>query len=57
MEIYQRKQNQIVHDLDGVFAMAADDILIVGRGDTDQEALKDHNKNWERLLFRLKQEN
>lgn len=56
MEIYQRKQNEIVQDLDGVFAMA-DDILVVGRGETDEEALNDHNKNWERLLIRLKQEN
>lgn len=56
MEIYQRKQNQIVQGLDGVFAMA-DDILIVGRGETDQEALEDHNRNWEALLMRLKDEN
>lgn len=55
-EIYQRKQNEIVEGLDGVHVMA-DDILIVGRGDTDEEAIRDHNQNLEQLLIRLRSSN
>lgn len=56
MEIYQRIQNEIIQGLDGVYVMA-DDILIVGRGETNEEAVRDHNRNLEMLLVRLRSSN
>lgn len=56
MEIYQKKQHEIVHGLNGI-AVIADDILIFGKGDTTKEAMEDHNKNLENLLIRMREKN
>lgn len=56
MEIYQMKQNEVLHGLKGI-AIMADDILIYGRGDNYEEAVKDHNINLENLLLRLRSVN
>lgn len=56
MEIYQKKQNEVLQGLKGISVMA-DDILIYGCGDSYEEAVKDHNKNLENLLTRLRKVN
>lgn len=56
MEIYQKKQNEVLQGLKGISVMA-DDILIYGCGDDYQEAVKDHNKNLENLLIRMRKVN
>lgn len=56
MEIYQRKQNEILHGLNGI-AVIADDILICGKGKTIEEATADHNRNFRSLLQRLREKN
>ena len=40
--IFAKKLNNCVHDLKGVITVA-DDILIYGTGDTNEDAYKDHN--------------
>lgn len=56
MEIFQKKMLEVVHGLRGVFVLA-DDILIVGYGDSQEDAQCDHDKNLEALLKRLKERN
>lgn len=56
MEIFQMRQNQVISGLKGVVCIA-DDILVFGKGGTKKEAIKDHNKNLEHLLQRLRKEN
>lgn len=48
-EVYQRKQHELLTGLDGVEPIA-DDILIVGCGDSDDEAVRDHDT---KLLARM----
>ena len=43
-KIFQRKLNDANIDLPGVFAVA-DDVIVVGRGETDSTAMLDHNAN------------
>lgn len=52
-EIFQHKQNEVLNGLKGVEVMA-DDLLVYGKGDTKEQAIKDHNHNLEELLKRLK---
>ena len=42
--------------LDGIF-IVADDILIIGRGETDEEARRDHDENLDQLLQRAREQN
>lgn len=56
MEIYQAKQNEILHGLKGV-AVIADDILVYGKGNNEEEAMQDHNENLLKLMQRLKIKN
>ncbi|CAH1366264.1 unnamed protein product [Tenebrio molitor] len=56
MQIYQKKQHEIVQGLRGTIAIA-DDILVYGKGKTDEEAIRDHNRNLEKLMKRLKTAN
>lgn len=56
MEIYQRRMNELVSGLEGVEIMA-DDILVYGKGENNEQALEDHNKNLENLLIRVKESN
>jgi Reverse transcriptase (RNA-dependent DNA polymerase) len=56
MEIYQQRMNEIVAGLDGVEVMA-DDILVYGKGEDQEQAMKDHNRNLENLLIRVRARN
>ncbi len=53
-EVYQRKQHELLAGLKGIEPIA-DDILIVGCGDTDQQAEKDHNLKLQALLERCRE--
>lgn len=53
-EIFQRKLNDAIADLPGVFSVA-DDILVAGEGATYQQAVDDHDKKLEALLIRCRQ--
>ncbi|XP_034058782.1 uncharacterized protein K02A2.6-like [Gymnodraco acuticeps] len=52
-EIYQRKQHELLSGLAGIEPIA-DDILVVGCGDTDAEAEEDHNTNLRALMQRCR---
>lgn len=56
MEIFQKKMLEITNGLRGIHVLA-DDILIVGYGNTHQEAQKDHDKNLENLFVKLDKAN
>ncbi len=53
-ELYQRKQHELLVDLKGIEPIA-DDILIVGCGDTEEEAIRDHDANLTALMDRCKE--
>uniref|UniRef100_A0A8C5PCI9 ribonuclease H n=1 Tax=Leptobrachium leishanense TaxID=445787 RepID=A0A8C5PCI9_9ANUR len=53
-EVYQRKQHELLCGLDGIEPIA-DDILIVGCGDTDEEAAHDHDEKLLALLDRCRE--
>ena len=48
-EKFQRRQNKLLSNLEGVDVIA-DDVLVCGCGDSDNEALRDHDKNLKALL-------
>ncbi len=50
-EEWQRRLNEALIGLPGVICIA-DDILVYGAGDTEEEVMKDHNKNLRLLLQR-----
>ena len=50
-EIFQRKMHEIIEGLQGV-EVVADDFLAVGRGESIEEANRDHDKNLDALLQR-----
>ena len=51
-EIFQHRQHELLSGLTGVEVMA-DDLLVYGKGNTTEEAVKDHNINLNNLLNRL----
>ena len=55
-EEFQRRLQLALERLDGIFSLA-DDILIIGRGETDEEARRDHDENLDRLLQRARGKN
>ncbi len=55
-EEFQRRQHEIVEDLPGV-EVIADDYIIYGSGDSDEEAAADHNRNLERFLEKARKVN
>lgn len=55
-EIFQRKLNEALGDLEGTFTIA-DDIIIAGCGDDGTEARGDNNKKLERLYQRCAESN
>ena len=55
-EEFQRRLTEALEGLKGI-AVVADDILIVGRGNTLEEAEKDHNYNFRELLKRAQKKN
>ena len=54
-EEYQRRQQEFLEGLDGVINIA-DDICVLGRGDTKEEASIDHDKNLIALLDKCKEQ-
>lgn len=55
-EEYQRRMCQELEDLDGI-AIVADDILVYGEGDTQEQALQNHDVKLKALLDRCVQRN
>ena len=53
-EEFQRRQNQLVEGLRGVRCVH-DDILIFGEGETDEEASRDHDRNFRALMERCRE--
>ena len=53
-EVYQRKQHELLMGLSGVEPIA-DDILVVGCGDSDEEAECDHDAKLLALMVRCRQ--
>ena len=53
-EIFQKRLHQALEGLSGV-ACIADDILIYGAGNSDIEAVEDHDKNMRKLLERCRE--
>jgi RNase H-like domain found in reverse transcriptase/Reverse transcriptase (RNA-dependent DNA polymerase)/Integrase zinc binding domain/Integrase core domain len=51
-ELFQQRLHEVLYGLTGVVTVA-DDILVYGVGNTDEEALVSHNINLECVLFRL----
>lgn len=56
MEIYQKRQHEVLLGLKGVEVMA-DDIIVFGRGRNTEEAIKNHNDNLKLMLERLRSVN
>ena len=55
-EVWQRKMNELIENLRGV-EVIADDFLVCGFGDTEEEAIKDHDSNLAAFLRRARQKN
>lgn len=55
-EEFQRRLQQALEGLEGI-STVADDILIVGRGQTEAEARRDHDSNFIKLLQRAREQN
>jgi hypothetical protein len=55
-EEYQRRQHEVLEGLPGIHVIA-DDILITGQGETQEEALRDHDINLVALLQRAREVN
>ena len=54
-EEYQRRMNEALVNLDGVYVIV-DDILVVGKGDSYEEAVADHDRKVILLFARLRPE-
>ena len=50
-EVFQRRMHQLIEGLQGV-EVVADDFVVVGFGDTLEEAVKDHDQNLDAVLRR-----
>lgn len=55
-EIFQRKLNEVLGDLDGVFTIA-DDIIVVGCGNTEAEAKTDNERKLKFVYNRCNEQN
>ena len=55
-EIFQRRMKEIIEDLEGV-EVIADDFLIIGYGETDQEASSNHDNNLKAFLKTCRKNN
>ena len=51
LEVFQRKMHELIEGLQGV-EVVADDFVVVGRGDTTEDASRDHDQNLSALLQR-----
>ena len=50
-EVFQRNMHQLIEDLDGI-EVIADDFLVYGKGNSNEEAIADHDKNLQAFLQR-----
>ena len=48
-ELFQRELNHMIDGIQGIF-LIADDILIIGEGETDQAAIQDHDRKLHAFL-------
>lgn len=55
-EVFQQRISQALEGLDGV-AVIADDILVYGSGNNDEDAYADHERNIKNLLDRCLEKN
>ena len=55
-EIFQRKLNEALERLDGTFTLA-DDIIIAGQGETEEEAFDDNKSKLQKVTDRCKERN
>ena len=55
-EIFQQRISQALEGLKGT-CVIADDILVYGEGDSDEEALLDHDNNLEKVFERCLEKN
>ena len=55
-EEYQRRQHEVIEGLPGIHNIA-DDILIIGQGETEEDAIRDHDENMIRFLKRCQEQN
>uniref|UniRef100_A0AAQ4PMW1 ribonuclease H n=1 Tax=Gasterosteus aculeatus aculeatus TaxID=481459 RepID=A0AAQ4PMW1_GASAC len=55
-EIFQRKLTQALDNVPGLFIIA-DDILITGQGETQEEAERDHDEKLKQFLDRCREKN
>lgn len=55
-ECFQQKLDQCLEGLTGMYKIA-DDILIIGQGDTEEEADRDHDRNLRNFLDRCRAKN
>ena len=55
-EEYQRRQHEVIEGLPSIHNNA-DDILIIGQGETEENAIRDHDKNMIRLLKGCRKKN
>jgi hypothetical protein len=55
-EEFQRRMHEVLEGLDGVFSIA-DDVLIMGQGDTQEEAERDHDRHLLALMQRSSERN
>ena len=55
-EEFQRQLQDIIEGLEGI-KIIADDILIIGQGDTEEDAIQDHDRNLIKLLIRCRERN
>ena len=53
-EVFQRKMHELVEGLSGI-EVVADDFIVIGSGDTTEEAIKDHDKVLMSFLDRCKE--
>ena len=45
LEVFQRRMHELVEDLEGV-EVVADDFVVVGFGESQEEASKSHHAHW-----------
>ncbi|UYV81622.1 K02A2.6-like [Cordylochernes scorpioides] len=55
-EEFQRRLHEVIEGLEGV-EVIADDILVFGKGNTTEDAIRDHNIKLEQLLMRARERN
>ena len=55
-EEFQRRLSEALSGLEGIIVVA-DDILVYGKGTTDDEAIQDHNRKLENLMTRARSVN